>query len=95
MNDPARSRSLAWTCWIPGACLVAVEVYASGFEGWGAWATGPLYLVPLLLSLVIAGAGAVQCVLEARRGAARMSSVVLTGLAAAPLLWLLVRRHVV
>jgi hypothetical protein len=75
--------------------LIAVEVYASNFDGWGAWATAPLFLVPLVLSLGIAAAGVLQCVREFRAGFLRGSSVLLTLVAAAPFLWLLVRRHLV
>jgi hypothetical protein len=95
MNDPAPSRSLARSFWIPAACLVAIEIYASSFDGWGAWATAPLFLVPLVLSLAIAGAGAVQCILEFRARSTRLSSIVFTVLAALPFLWFLVRRHIV
>jgi len=81
--------------WVPTACLVAIEIYASNFDGWGAWATAPLFLVPLVLSLTIASAGAVQCLFEFRAGSTRLSSIVFTFLAGLPLLWLLVRRHIV
>ena len=91
----APSRGLAWFFWIPIASLLGVELYAGNFDGWGAWATAPLFLVPLVLSGVIAGAGVAQCVLEARSRSGRPSSVVLTVVAALPILWLLVRRHVV
>ena len=94
MNDRAPSRGLARSFWIPAACLVAIEIYASNFDGWGAWATAPLFLVPLVLSLAIAGGGAVQCILESRASSTRPSSIVFTFLAALPLLWLLVRRHI-
>jgi hypothetical protein len=81
--------------WVPAACLVTIEVYAANFDGWGAWATAPLFLVPFVFSLAIAGAGAVQCILEARARSTRRSSIVFTLLAGLPLLWLLVRRHLV
>lgn len=95
MDHPASSRHLALSFWLPAASLVAVELYAATFEGWGAWATAPLFLVPLALSLVIAGAGAMQCVRELRAGSIRSSSVIFTLLAAFPLIWLLVRRHII
>ena len=95
MSGPSPSRDLARSFWISVASLVAIEFYASGFDGWGAWATAPLFLVSLLLSLVIASVGTLQCVLEFRAGASRLSSIVFTFVAALPFLWLLVRRHVV
>lgn len=95
MSEPAASSGLTQSFWVPAACLVAIEIYAANFDGWGAWATAPLFLLPLVLSLVIAGAGVVQCVLELRHGSLRRSSVVFTLVAALPFFWLLVRRHVV
>ena len=89
------SRVFGWLFWIPLASLLATEAYVSNFDGMGAWAAAPLFLVPVFLSLVIAGGGIVQCVLEARRASSRLSSLVFTLVAAAPLLWLLVRRFVV
>lgn len=94
MTDPVPSRRVARWFWTPVACLVAIEIYAADFDGWGAWATAPLFLLPLVVSLFVAGAGVVQCVLEFRAGSTRASSIVLTVVAALPSLWLLVRRHV-
>jgi len=95
VNHPVPSRRLARWFWIPVACLVAIEIYAGRFGGWGAWATAPLFLLPLLLSLSIAGGGVVQCVREFRAGSPRASSIAFTLVAALPSLWLLVRRHFV
>ena len=78
MSERSPSRGLARSFWIPVASLVAIEVYASGFDGWGAWAMAPLFLVPLVLSLVIAGPGVIQCVLELRERSSRLSSMVFT-----------------
>ena len=86
---------LAWLSWIPLASLLATEAYVSNFDGMGAWAAAPLFLLPLFLSLVIATAGSVHCAIEWRRGAGRLSTIVLTVVALLPLLWLLVRRFVV
>jgi hypothetical protein len=47
VSDSSRSL-IGWICWVPLASFVAVEVYAAGFDGWGAWSTGPLFLVPAL-----------------------------------------------
>jgi hypothetical protein len=86
-------RTLGIACWIPLASLVVIEAYVRGFDGWGAWSTAPLFLVPPALGFVIAAAGAAQCVAEARRGALRLSTPVLTAIALLPFAWLLVRRH--
>lgn len=81
------------TFWLPAASLVAIELYARGFDGWGAWATAPLFLLPLVLSLAIAAAGARDAFLEVRAGRPRASTLVFTAVAASPLAWLMVRRH--
>jgi hypothetical protein len=86
---------LAITFWLPLASLVAVETYARNFEGWGAWATGPLFLAPLFLSLAIGGGGVFRCLWELRAGRFQISTAVFTGVAALPVAWLLVRRHFV
>jgi hypothetical protein len=44
--------------------------------------------------LVIAGGGALRCFTEARAGPLRASTVAMTLVAALPLFWILVRRHV-
>lgn len=87
------SRALALLCWIPLASLVGVEAYVRAFDGWGAWASAPLFLVPSILALAIGGAGAVQCFLAARAGAPRLAPAALTGVALLPIFWLMVRRH--
>lgn len=81
--------------WVPIACLIAVEIYARTFEGWGAWATAPLFLLPLVVSLAIAGGGVCQFFAELRSGHIRLPTVVCTLAAACPVLWLMVRRYVV
>ena len=95
MDDSAPSRGLMWSFWIPVASLIGIELYVGNFDGWGAWAAAPLFLVPLVLSVAVAGAGATRCVLELRSGSPRPSSVVFTVVAALPIFWLLVRRYVV
>lgn len=86
--------SLVLTCWLPAASLVAVELYVRGFEGWGAWSTAPLFLIPLVLSVAIGGAGIVECLLEGRAGTFRIRSLVVTAVAWLPVVWLSIRRHV-
>jgi hypothetical protein len=95
-SPPQRAKSvLGRIFWLPLACLVAIELYARNFDGWGAWATAPLFLLPFGLSLAIAGAGAHQAFSELRSSAARSSTFLFTAVAAAPIAWLLVRRHFV
>lgn len=90
---PSADKSrLALMCWLPLICLVAIEIYVRSFDGWGAWAAAPLFLLPLVLSAVIAGAGLVQCFFAFRAGLLQASSVVYTGIAMAPLVWLFIRR---
>ena len=81
--------------WLPAACLVAVEFYARGFDGWGAWATAPLFLLPLIASVVITAAGAYDTFREVRSRRLRTSTLVFTAIAVSPLVWLLVRRQFV
>lgn len=85
---------LAIACSLPVVSLLAIEVYVRGFDGWGAWATAPLFLLPLALSVVIGIGAAARCVSEGREGTLRVSSLALTVVALVPVLWILVRRHV-
>jgi hypothetical protein len=87
--------NLAHVAWIPLVLLIVVEVYASGFDGYGAWSTGPLFLLPALVGLIIGAAGFVASIGEARaqRPWARMAGF--TVLALLPMAWLFVRRFVV
>jgi hypothetical protein len=87
--------SLGVMAWIPLASLVAVEAYARTFDGWGAWATAPLFLIPLVLGAVIGGVGVVKTLLDLRAGVLDRSTVASTILALSPVAWLLVRRHLV
>lgn len=89
------SNNLARFFWIPAATLVAVEIYAGQFDGWGAWATATLFLLPLILSVVIASAGLVKCIVELRKGSPYVLYMVFTVVAALPLLWLIFRRQIV
>ena len=85
---------LEFLCWIPVTVLVGIELYVRNYDGWGAWSTATLFLLPLLLSLSIASIGIVQCFIEARRGMLRTSLLVSTVVAILPLAWILLRRHI-
>jgi len=80
--------------WLPVIILVVVEFYARNFDGWGAWSTAPLFLLPLVLSITIAGTGAVKLFLEFRNSSVRALTVISIAVALIPFLWLLVRRYV-
>lgn len=84
--------AIRWVCWLPLLSLVAIEVYVGGFEGWGAWASAPLLLLPGLLSLAIVIPGLVDCAAEIRAGALRPATLLFTLVAAVPILWLAIRR---
>lgn len=94
-DRPRRTRrGLALACWLPVATLVAIELYVRSFEGWGAWAAAPLFLLPLAFSVAIAGAGAALWLLDLRAGSARASSLIFIAVALIPVFWLFVRRYV-
>jgi hypothetical protein len=90
-----RPKTLTRTFWMPLASLLAVELYAGKFDGWGAWAAAPLFILPFVLGLVVTAAGCAQCEQERRAKSLRGSSIAFTLIAALPLLWIFVRRHVV
>ena len=81
--------------WLPPASLVAVELYVRGFDGWGAWASAPLFLLPLVLALAFAAAGGWALLAEVRGGGIRGATLVLTAVAASPLVWIALRRYLV
>ncbi len=81
--------------WLPLATLLGVEAYASGFDGWGAWATAPLFVLPFGLARVVTAVGAYEAHCESRHDKPEVSTIVLTVVAATPILWLLVRRYFV
>jgi hypothetical protein len=87
--------ALRWLCWLPVACLLAVEFYIRDFDGWGAWASAPLLLVPGLIGLPIAILGLSDCVAAMRAGAPIRAALLCTLLSAVPVFWLGVRRFFV
>ena len=95
MSTSSGAQVLAWLFWIPVASLLATEAYVSNFDGMGAWAAAPLFLVPIFLSLVIGAAGLLQLAIEWRAGASRRSTALLAIVALTPLFWVFVRRFFV
>jgi hypothetical protein len=90
-----KRNSLTFVCWLPIVSLLAVEFYVRSFDGWGAWSTAPLFLLPLILSVVIAGVGVVQIFFELRSGASYASTAFFIVIALIPFFWLLIRRHII
>ena len=81
---------LAIAC-LPLLLLLAVQFYAGQFEGWGRWAAAPLFLVPVILSVILVAIGVSICRREARanRSLGLVASATLA--AAIPMLWFLAR----
>ncbi len=79
------------TAWLPLGLLVAVQFYAREFDGWGRWATAPLFLAPVLLSVVWTVMGIAIVRREARAGRALAGIATATLAAALPALWFLAR----
>ena len=77
--------------WLPLALLLGLQLYAQQFEGWGRWAAAPLFLVPLVLSVILVGIGIGVCRREARDGRSLMLPASATLAAAIPALWFLAR----
>ncbi len=75
--------------------MLAVEAYVSRFDGWGAWAAAPLFLVPVLISLGIIIPGIFDLVAEIRAGKINRATLLYRGIAALPFVWLGVRRFFV
>lgn len=77
--------------WLPLALLIVIELYAGEFDGWGRWATAPLFLLPILLSGVLAVLGIVICRSEAGAGRSLVPVATATLAAGIPALWFLAR----
>ena len=88
-------QSLVFICWIPIISLIAIEIYVRPFDGWGAWSTAPLFLLPMLLSFIIGGICIIQFIVETKRGTFRISSLISTVVALLPIAWLFIRRHII
>ena len=76
---------------LPLALLLGLQFYASQFEGWGRWAAAPLFLVPLVLSVILAGIGIGVCRREASEGRSLVLPASATLASAIPALWFLAR----
>jgi len=79
------------SAWLPLAMLVGVKVYVERFDGVGAWAAAPLFLVPVVSSAALVLLGALELRAEASRGGARTGTLAAAALASLPLLWFLSR----
>lgn len=90
---PPRSKSALW--WVPAALplasWVAVAAYAARFDGWGAWAAAPLFLIPVGFGIAGLLSGMLRIVSFPRGSAARRVAWAQTLLASPPVLWFLGR----
>ncbi len=73
-----------WTSPLPLLTFWGLSIYVNQFEGWGQWAAGPMLLIPILLSLVMAVIGLVLIV-RARKQKAPVSNLWLSTLMAGSL----------
>lgn len=87
------SRALRWSGWVPLASVLGIELYIRNFDGWGAWASAPLLLVPAIISLPVVILGLSECVAATRTRAPRLEAFLWTLVAAVPIVWLGVRRY--
>ena len=88
------SGALRWLWRLPVVSMFVMEMYVRNFDGWGAWASAPLLLVPAVVSLVIVILGLVEMVIAIRAGRLNLATLLLTLIAGLPILWLGVRRFV-
>jgi hypothetical protein len=86
-----RSPCLRWGAWLPLASLIGVAFYARRFDGWGGWATAPLFLLPVFLSVVLLVIGASEIRDERAAGRIQLGTLAACALGAIPLLWFLLR----
>jgi hypothetical protein len=86
------SRALRWLCWLPLVSLLGIELYIRNFDGWGAWASAPLLLVPAIVSLPIMILGISSCVAATRARVPFLAAFLFTTVSAVPIVWLGVRR---
>ena len=77
--------------WLPLLLLLGAQFYAGQFEGWGRWAAAPLFLVPVILSVILIAVGVSICRRESRAGRPLGLVASATLAAAIPMLWFLAR----
>ncbi len=94
MTSAGRKHILEYLCLIPVTVLVGIELYVRNFDGWGAWSAAPLFLIPIILSIVISGMAVFEYFIEARAGMFRKSLLVSIFISLIPLAWVLIRRHI-
>jgi hypothetical protein len=85
-------RNSRWFYWLPLASLIGIELYIRNFDGWGAWASAPLLLVPAIISLPIVILGLSECAAAIRARSPLFTTVFYTLVAAIPIVWLGIRR---
>jgi hypothetical protein len=86
-----RPRTFFIIAWLPLALLLGLQFYARHFEGWGRWAVAPLFLAPLILSVILVAIGISVCRREAREGRSVALPASATLASAIPALWFLAR----
>ena len=70
-----------WTSPLPLLMFWGLSIYVNQYEGWGQWAAGPMLLIPILLSLLMAVMGVVLIV-RARKQKAPVANLWLSTLMA-------------
>ena len=76
---------------LPVVAFAATWVYLSRFDGWGAWASAPLLLVPVFVSVVITSIAVARLVRDRKPGQVAWGTIALSIVAAIPALWFLWR----
>ena len=84
-------RLFRFISWIPLATVIAIEIYTRGFDGWGRWASAPLFLLPVILSGFLVPIGVRMCRNESEGGVPIRPTVLATALAGMPALWFVAR----
>ena len=69
-----------------------IELYIRKFDGWGAWASAPLLLVPAMISLPMVILGLLKCGAAVRARTPLFATVFCAFVSAIPIVWLGVRR---
>ena len=84
-------RAFILIAWVPLAVLIGVQFYALEYESWGMWSTAPLFLLPVVLSLVFAVIGLAICCRIALERRPLTAAATATLTAAIPALWFVAR----